>query len=264
MINEDGAGAEVNGLQLATGSGGSEIRGLEIRDFFSGAGIRIVSANNTIASNTIHSVNDGIVISGTTASGNVVGNDVEPSELALVDYELGNVLVEADGSGLEILDGATGTVVAGNFIGTDRAGATDRGNGSNGIHVEDASNNQLGPGNTVARTAASIRAWRSRAARGTGSSPTRSITTWARESPSSRVRTATSASRRSPRPPRPAARRPSRARSADWGFRRPVLRRVLQERCVRHPGRLGRGRDLPDLHDGHGFGRNRRVGSARA
>ena len=167
MINEDGAGAEVNGLQLATGSGGSEIRGLEIRDFFSGAGIRIVSANNTIASNTIHSVNGGIVISGPTASGNVVGNDVEPSELALVDYELGNVLVEADGSGLEILDGVTGTVVAGNFIGTDRAGATDRGNGSNGIHVEDASNNQLGPGNTVARTAASIRASRSRAARGT-------------------------------------------------------------------------------------------------
>ena len=162
-------------------------------------------------------MNGGIVISGPTASGNVVGNDVEPSEL-LSSTTLGNVLVEADGSGLEILDGVTGTVVAGNFIGTDRAGATDRGNGSNGIHVEDASNNQLGPGNTVARTAASIRASRSRAAQGTGSSPTRSITTWARESPSSRVRTATSASRRSPRPPHPAVRRPSRARSADWEF----------------------------------------------
>ena len=30
-------------------------------------------------------------------------------------------------------------------------GATDRGNGSTGIYVEEASNNQLGPGNTVAR-----------------------------------------------------------------------------------------------------------------
>jgi Right handed beta helix region len=151
VINGDGAGAEVNGLQLATGSGGSEIRGLEIRDFFSGAGISIVSADNTIASNTIHSVNDGTVISGATATGNVIGDDVGPSELALVDYALGNVLVQADGSGLEILDGATGTVVAGNFIGTDRTGSTDRGNGSNGIHVDGASNNQLGPGNTVAR-----------------------------------------------------------------------------------------------------------------
>jgi Right handed beta helix region len=154
VINGDGAGEGVYGLQLATGSSGSEIRRLEIRDFFSGGvGIRIESANNTITSNTIHSTSDGISVSGASATGNVIGSDVTPDGLDLVDYDLANTLIQNGSDGLSISSGATGTVVAGNFIGVDdREGTdTDLGNEASGIRVSGASDNQLGPGNTVAR-----------------------------------------------------------------------------------------------------------------
>jgi Periplasmic copper-binding protein (NosD) len=150
VLNGDGAGSGVDGIVLASGSSGSEIRGIEIRDFFDAAGIRISSADNTISSNTIHDTNDGIVVSGSGASGNVIGDDVAPDGLGDIDFDLGNVLVDNGSDGLEIANGATGTVVAGNFIGTDRVGTTNLGNGSTGIRVA-ASGNQLGPGNTVAQ-----------------------------------------------------------------------------------------------------------------
>jgi CSLREA domain-containing protein len=147
VVNGDGA-AFADGFALDDGSDGSTIRGIEIRDFSNGAGIRIGSANNTIVSNTIHDTSDGIVVSGSDATANVIGDNVGPSELFSIDYALGNVLVNNFSDGLEISSGATGTVVAGNFIGTDRVGTTGLGNDSTGIRVA-ASGNQLGPGNTV-------------------------------------------------------------------------------------------------------------------
>ena len=74
---------------------------------------------------------------------------------------------------------ATGTVVAGNFVGTDRVGATDRGNGSTGIYVEEASNNQLGPGNTIAWNGSIDTGIEIQSGSGTASSRTRSTTTGA-------------------------------------------------------------------------------------
>lgn len=150
VINGNGAGAEVDGLTLATGSSNSEIRGLEIRDFLSGAGVYVTSASNKISSNTIHSVNDGVRVAGTGATGNVIGANVGPGDLALINDALGNVLVSAGSDGIEIEGSASGTIVAGNYIGTDRAAATTRGNGATGIRIVGASNNQIGPGNKIA------------------------------------------------------------------------------------------------------------------
>ena len=76
-----------------------------------------------------------------------------PGELFSVDFDLGNVIVDSGefGEGIRVEGAAsTGTVVAGNFIGTDRSAVPPNlGNGGNGIEVAGAANNQLGPGNTV-------------------------------------------------------------------------------------------------------------------
>ncbi len=131
VINGDGAGSEVNGLVLAGGSDGSEIRGLEVRDFLD-AGIRVASADNTISSNIVRSNSRGIVVSDSEATGNVIGADAEPGDLFVLNFALGNVVVENDGNGIEINQGATGTVVAANFVGTDRDDTPELGNGGAG------------------------------------------------------------------------------------------------------------------------------------
>jgi trimeric autotransporter adhesin len=78
-----------NGLNLASGPGGSDILGLEILDF-SGAGILAQTANNTIGATT-------------AGAGNILGSDT--------------------GAGISISGAsATSNVVLGNFIGTDSAG----------------------------------------------------------------------------------------------------------------------------------------------
>ena len=133
---------------LAGGSDGSEIRGLEVRDFLD-AGISVASADNTISSNIVRSNSRGIVVSDSEATGNVIGADAEPGDLFVLNFALGNVVVENDGNGIEINQGATGTVVAANFVGTDRDDTPELGNGGAGIYVEESSGNQLGPGNRV-------------------------------------------------------------------------------------------------------------------
>ena len=217
-VNGDGAGA-ADGFFLGTGSDGSTIKGLEIRDFGNGtaAGIRILSPNNTIQDNHIWAVVNGIVVgagesSGVTdntiggddsagegnqiwdfdsvgvrldgagvgnkvqgntigldlgdepSAGNtgiyvgntpdaVIGAEAGPDDLDVLDYDLGNVVVGVPlgegGNGIAITLGTTGAVVAANFIGTDRDEAPI-GNVAIGIQVAGSSNNQFGPGNTIA------------------------------------------------------------------------------------------------------------------
>ena len=70
--------------------------------------------------------------------------------------ELGNVIAgNADNSQGIVLSGAltgsTGTIVAGNFVGVDRSGAVTEGH-ETGIHVANASGNQIGPGNVVSQS----------------------------------------------------------------------------------------------------------------
>ena len=222
----DGTSAgNADGLALGIGSGGSTIEDLEIRAFSKVIGdsvaIRVESGQNHLEGNLLHDVDVGVLVTGASATGNVIGGDSSlgdgntvwtyrfegvrlegagtgnrlsgntvgvpqggvtgvrvvdtpgtaisaltvdnppsnpahvpgPGELFSIDFDLGNVIVDSGefGEGVRV-EGATstGTVIAGNFIGTDRSAVPPNlGNGGNGIEVAGAANTQVGPGNKV-------------------------------------------------------------------------------------------------------------------
>ncbi|MDQ3379964.1 MAG: right-handed parallel beta-helix repeat-containing protein [Actinomycetota bacterium] len=172
--------AVLDGIVVAgTGASGNQIggsddagRGNRIWNFSShGVKLDTAGSGNEIAGNTIGldeanvgSAGDvGVGVIGTPST--VIGDNVGPSELGIINYDLGNVIVdsqpsEGGGYGISLRSngttGTTGTIVAGNFVGTDRTRtATNLGNGT-GIRVSGSSNNQLGPGNTVTQNGFSL------------------------------------------------------------------------------------------------------------
>jgi CSLREA domain-containing protein len=128
---------------------------------FTDAGVALVNAGsgNAIQGNTIGS-NDGapaaggIGISVSNTPGTVIGDDVGPGDLGILDRQRGNVVVAAqlpEGYGIALTGASTtGTRVTGNYVGVNRAGtSTTLGNEDTGIFVDGASGSQLGPGNIV-------------------------------------------------------------------------------------------------------------------
>ena len=115
---------------------------------------------NTIAGNTF-----GFLANGTTpgllageaislvgATNTVVGNDDGPGGLADVQAhpELGN-LIGGGNQGIFMGFQTTGTIVAGNFIGSTRSGVSSNNANTIGVEATDgSSNNQIGPGNVIA------------------------------------------------------------------------------------------------------------------
>jgi len=92
---------------------------------------------------------DGIYVSDATET--VIGNDADPGGLfteVQPHPELGNV-ISGTGSAIEIADGSSGTIAAGNFIGVNRGGVPT-GLNDDGIVVSGSFGNQIGPGNTIA------------------------------------------------------------------------------------------------------------------
>ena len=123
-----------------------------------GRGVALEEAGpgNVVAGNTIgldiegsdgESPEFGIEVLDTAQT--VIGSNVGPGGLFTPGLaEHGNV-VSGGGTGVWIHGASSGTIVAGNAVGTDRAGtASAVGNGT-GIQV-DSSGSQIGPGNTVA------------------------------------------------------------------------------------------------------------------
>ena len=90
----------------------------------------------------------GIQVLGATKT--LIGVQAAPDELAVVSGhpELSNVIAASSIDGIQIGAGATGTIVTGNFVGPDGSG-TGTGAKGNGIHLSNASSNQIGPGNTI-------------------------------------------------------------------------------------------------------------------
>ena len=158
-ISSVATGVVVSGGAGATGNriGTDDARGNRIWGFAS-AGVLVDSAGtgNLVQSNVIGRDGEGEPDAGTngivvqTTAGTIVGDDAGPDELDSLNEDLGNVVVGAAAEGIQI-DGetTTGTVVTANLVGTDSEG-TNLGNGI-GIDVQSfASDNQIGPGNTVA------------------------------------------------------------------------------------------------------------------
>ncbi len=144
-LNGTNAGAAASGLQLNAGS--CAVIGLAINRFSSN-GIVLNSAGNVIQGNFIgtdttgkivrRNVGSGIWVAG---AGNLIGgsNAVERNVVS----GNGQVGIALKGSV------ATGNTIAGNFIGTDITGTNALANSTNGIQIDLAPANVVGPSNVI-------------------------------------------------------------------------------------------------------------------
>ncbi len=131
----NGNGLAVDGISLGAGSDGSTIQGLQITNF-DGSGLAILSDNNAIAGNWIVGNTNGVRVDGST------GNTIGGSAVGDRNQIAGNAQ-----AGVSVVNGATGTTILGNYIGTTPAGNLAQGNDI-GIAIADSSNNVIG-GNTA-------------------------------------------------------------------------------------------------------------------
>lgn len=137
-----------NGLTLAAGSGGSEIRGLVIGGFPE-QGIQVDSNNNVIACNHI-----GIDAAGTADFGNTL-NGIRISgagnRIGGLSSSERNVVSGNDVNGILLNTGAAENKVQGNFVGTNAVGDAALGNNEAGIRLNEATNNRIGGSAGTAR-----------------------------------------------------------------------------------------------------------------
>jgi len=146
------AGTGANGLTLAAGS--STIRGLVVNGF-DGNGVEILSGGNTIVGNFI-----GLDVVGTAAAPNgsnginITSGDA--NQIGGVATTINGLTVNAfggrnfisgntgDGVSISGFVGSGGNLIQGNFIGTNRLGDVDLGNGGDGIDIVQSANNLIG------------------------------------------------------------------------------------------------------------------------
>ncbi|MDT3778358.1 DUF4347 domain-containing protein [Nitrospira sp. MA-1] len=145
-LNGTSAGGGVHGLTISTGSG-STIRGLVINRFGSDA-LNIDADNVTIVGNYL-----GTDVTGTVDLGNgddgidYDGNNGIIGGLTAVER---NIISGNTGDGINFGGSSTGSVVWGNYIGTDVTGTLGVGNTANGILIS-GSNNTIGGATAFAR-----------------------------------------------------------------------------------------------------------------
>ncbi|MCW5623235.1 MAG: cadherin domain-containing protein, partial [Burkholderiales bacterium] len=144
----DGNGLNVNGLQLASGSGGSTIRGFVVTNLlFSGIRIDAGSNGNTIAGNYVGKLTaaGGAGSAGTGTGIAVYGNNNTIGGTTAADRNVvgGNT---SDGIGVDAVNGGgTGNQVLGNYVGIDASGIVALGNGVRGVELRGgAINNTVG------------------------------------------------------------------------------------------------------------------------
>ncbi|HSF11045.1 MAG TPA: DUF4347 domain-containing protein [Nitrospirales bacterium] len=148
-LNGSGAGS-ANGLTLGSGSAGSTIRGLIINRF-SLQGIQLSSDNNVVVGNWIGLDNTGAVDQGNAIDGiTITGNNNTIGSAAAADR---NVISGNNDEGVDIDPGISGTVIQGNYIGTNISGTAAVGNGQVSVGpwggiIVDGSNNTIGGANT--------------------------------------------------------------------------------------------------------------------
>ncbi|HET7138406.1 MAG TPA: NosD domain-containing protein, partial [Gaiellaceae bacterium] len=148
-----------NGVVVTAGAhdntiGGAASAGNTFFVFYQDAiDIRSAGSGNVVAGNSIGVDDEGTVgssdrgIGVEDSPGTTIGDSAVPPGFA--DTTRGNVVAGATGGvGILVSGSSDGTRIVGNFIGTDRQGASGLGNGQ-GVRVLDASGITIGPGNTV-------------------------------------------------------------------------------------------------------------------
>ncbi|MGC3985227.1 MAG: cadherin domain-containing protein [Pseudorhodoferax sp.] len=163
MLQGGGASNGWDGLNFASGSGGSTVRGLVVQGFEAGIHLQAGSDGNTIVGNYIGALQaDGTYTSAASAP-NTWGVLVESANNTIGGTTAAdrNVIAGALGSGANVgvqLGTATGNRIIGNYVGTDASG-TPLGLGGEGVYVRsDAADNRIGgtaagEGNLIAGSA---------------------------------------------------------------------------------------------------------------
>ncbi len=160
LIEGNFIGTDVLG-KLALGNGGAGIT------VFQSTG-NVLGGTHPASRNVLSGNVFGVYIEGDGASGNrIEGNWIGTDESGLAglgnqldgvylhdapgntvggsDAQARNLISGNDQSGILVWgSGATGNLVQGNYLGTDRSGKTALGNGADGISIVDASGNQVG------------------------------------------------------------------------------------------------------------------------
>ncbi|NQV15850.1 CSLREA domain-containing protein [bacterium] len=122
--------------------GGNQLGSGNVISGNSSIGIGISGNDNLVQGNFIGTDITGSIVLSNEAEGiNISGNDniiggIVPGSRNVIS---GNVL-----SGIDIVGGATGNQIRGNYIGTDVSGTTSIANGGNGFWLDEASNNTIG------------------------------------------------------------------------------------------------------------------------
>jgi uncharacterized repeat protein (TIGR01451 family) len=149
QLSGTNAPTNVDGLRLE--ADGCVVRGLAIVGFKgTGDGIEIISRNNTVEGNFIGLQTDGTNVSANANNGILVNSAANTIGGATTGAR--NVISGNSGDGVELFAvGASNNVVAGNFIGTDAGGLLDRGNGGDGVLVNNAPGNIIGGATAASR-----------------------------------------------------------------------------------------------------------------
>ena len=156
LIEIDGANAGGgNGLNFATGSDNSAVKGLII-DNFTDYGIQITGASGfTIQGNYIGTDKTGLLDHGNGSAGIYIkgGSDhlIGGTTAAARNLISGNnegIVIETTSA---LSADSTGNTVQGNYIGVDASGTSALGNTSGGIRITDSTNTTLGGTSAEAR-----------------------------------------------------------------------------------------------------------------
>ncbi|GAB5518869.1 MAG: hypothetical protein RhofKO_11200 [Rhodothermales bacterium] len=139
VLDGTNTGASIEGLRFLSGAGDSVVRGLAINNF-QDEGIEVSSADRVqVACSFIGTTpdglsaapndNDGVVVLG-DANNTIIGTNSD----GVNDAFEGNLISSNAGRGVRVLS-ATGTVVAGNYIGTNKNGQPTLGNTNSGVQA---------------------------------------------------------------------------------------------------------------------------------